>query len=126
MKSNYLFRAMSLLALLISFLPFNNASALASLTPPPADMFQLPWELGKAWVALDGIDNGSKRPASSSHNYKLGGAIDFAPRDNMVTGENTSSFWVTAAAAGTVIDKVQLSSHHCTCQRMDHTIPVPG
>ncbi len=104
MKPNHILRAMSLLALLISFLPASHAGALASSAPPPVDMFQLPWDLGIAWVALDGIDNGSKRPATSSHNYRLGGAIDFAPRANMVTGENTSNFWVTAAAAGTVIE----------------------
>jgi len=103
MKSKYLFRVMSLLALFVSFLPSRNASALISTALPPADMFQLPWGEGLAWVAIDGIDNGSKRPASSSHNYKLGGAIDFAPHNNMITGENTSNFWVTAAAAGTVI-----------------------
>src|SRR5215207_4326258 len=111
MKSNHLIRAISLLALLISFLPVSNAGALAASAPPPADMFQLPWEQGKAWVAIDGLDNGSKRPASSSHNYKLGGAIDFAPHNNMVTGENTSNFWVAAAAAGTVIET---SSCHLT------------
>lgn len=103
MKSKYFLRVISLLALFISFLPANNAGALASTAPPPVDMFQLPWDQGLAWFAIDGIDNGSKRPASSSHNYKLGGAIDFAPHNNMVTGENTSNFWVTAAAAGTVI-----------------------
>src|SRR6266487_278830 len=103
MKSKYLFRVISLLALFISFLPTSNGSALASAAPPPVDMFQLPWEQGKAWVAIDGIDNGSKRPATSSHNYKLGGAIDFAPHNSMVTGENTSNFWVTAAADGTII-----------------------
>jgi murein DD-endopeptidase MepM/ murein hydrolase activator NlpD len=105
MKHKHLFRIMGLLALLISLVPLNNAGALAASAAPPADMFQLPWELGKAWVALDGLDNGNRRPASSSHNYKLGGAIDFAPRPKMVTGENTSDFWVTAAAAGTVIGK---------------------
>ena len=103
MKSKYVLHVISLLALFISFLPVSQANALAAAAPPPVDMFQLPWDLGKAWVAIDGIDNGSKRPASSSHNYKLGGAIDFAPHNNMVTGENTSNFWVTAAAAGTVI-----------------------
>ena len=103
MKSKYSVRAVCLLALFVSLLPLNHAEALASAAPPP-DMFQLPWDLGKAWVALDGIDNGSKRPTSSSHNYRLGGAIDFAPRRNMVTGEDTSNFWVTAAAAGTVIE----------------------
>ena len=66
-------------------------------------MFQLPWDQGIAWVAIDGIDNGSKLPLNSSHNYHLGGAIDFAPRVKMFTGEDTSKFWVTAAAAGTVI-----------------------
>lgn len=103
MKSKYFLHVISLLALFISFLPVSHANALAAAAPPPVDMFQLPWDLGKAWVAIDGIDNGTKRPASSSHNYKLGGAIDFAPHNNMVTGENTSNFWVTAAAAGTVI-----------------------
>src|SRR5512144_1648692 len=103
MKSKSFLRIMSLLALLLAFLPANNASAVAAAAPPPVDMFQLPWDLGKSWVALDGLDNGSKRPVSSSHNYKLGGAIDFAPHNNMITGENTSNFWVTAAAAGTVI-----------------------
>jgi hypothetical protein len=63
----------------------------------------LPWDQGIAWFAIDGIDNGSKRPSSSSHNFRLGGAIDFAPKVHMVTGENTSSYWVTAAAAGTVV-----------------------
>ena len=105
MKSNYLFRAISVLVLLIAFLPFNDAVAKAFLGPEPDNMFQLPWELGKAWVALDGIDNGSRRPVSSSHNFSLGGAIDFAPRIRMVTGEDTSNFWVTAAAAGTVTQK---------------------
>jgi murein DD-endopeptidase MepM/ murein hydrolase activator NlpD len=104
-KSKYLLRVLSLLVLFVSLLPSQDAVALAQIAPPPVDMFQLPWDLGQAWVALDGIDNGSKRPASSSHNFRLGGAIDFAPRRNMVTGENTSNFWVTAAAAGTVIEK---------------------
>src|SRR6266498_2933594 len=103
MKSKYLLRVISLLALFVSSLPSYNASALASTAVPAIDMFQLPWEQGKAWVAIDGIDHGSKRPVSSSHNYKLGGAIDFAPHNNMITGEDTSSFWVTAAAPGTVI-----------------------
>jgi murein DD-endopeptidase MepM/ murein hydrolase activator NlpD len=103
MESKYYLRAICLLALFVSFLPVNHADALALAAPPPLDMFQLPWDLGKAWVALDGVDNGSKRPTSSSHNHTLGGAIDFAPRRNMVTGEDTSNFWVAAAAAGTVI-----------------------
>ena len=102
-KSNHLLRAVSLLVLLALSFPANNVNALASSAPPPVDMFQLPWDQGIAWMAIDGIDNGSKRPASSSHNFRLGGALDFAPHSNMVTGENTSNFWVTAAAAGTVI-----------------------
>lgn len=103
MKSKTVVRGFSLLILLISLLPFNTVNALAPAAPPPADMFQLPWDQGIAWYAIDGIDNGSKRPASSSHNFRLGGAIDFAPRTNMVTGENTSNFWVAAAASGTVV-----------------------
>lgn len=103
MKSKYFLRAISLLALFLSLFPATDAGARAAAAPPPVDMFQLPWDQGIAWMAIDGIDNGSKRPASSSHNYKFGGAIDFAPRKNMVTGEDTSNFWVTAAAAGTVI-----------------------
>jgi murein DD-endopeptidase MepM/ murein hydrolase activator NlpD len=101
--SNHLLRAICLLILLVSAFPAKNVDALASMAPPPADMFQLPWDQGVAWYAIDGIDNGTKRPASSSHNYKLGGAVDFAPHLNMVTGENTSNFWVTAAATGTVV-----------------------
>ncbi|MBT7075172.1 MAG: M23 family metallopeptidase, partial [Anaerolineae bacterium] len=76
---------------------------------PPADLFQLPWEQGDAWVSLDGIDNGFKRGPRSPHLYSNGGAVDFAPRKDMVQGEDTSNYWVTAAAAGTVI---QISSCH--------------
>lgn len=103
MKSNVWLRACSLLILLVSMIPVGQAGALDASVPPPVDMFQLPWDQGIAWYAIDGIDNGIKRPASSSHNYRLGGAIDFAPHLNMVTGENTSNFWVTAAASGTVV-----------------------
>ena len=103
MKSNVLLRVCSLLILLVSVFPVSQAGARAASAPPPVDMFQLPWDQGIAWYAIDGIDNGTKRPASSSHNYRLGGAIDFAPRTNMRTGENTSNFWVTAAADGTVV-----------------------
>src|SRR5215207_5800948 len=103
MKSRYLLRAICLLALLASFVPAGNVSALVSTAVPPVDMFQLPWEQGLAWVAIDGLDNGIKRPLSSSHNFTVGGAIDFAPHNNMVKGENTSTFWTTAAAAGTVV-----------------------
>jgi murein DD-endopeptidase MepM/ murein hydrolase activator NlpD len=105
MKSKYFLRVFSLLVLLVSLIPVSNASALPAADPPPADMFQLPWDLGIAWVAIDGLDNGTRRPLSSSHNFSVGGAIDFAPHNNMRIGENTSNFWVTAAAAGTVIAK---------------------
>ncbi len=105
-KNLYWLRAISLLALLISLVPANNAGALPmAVTLPPVDMFQLPWDQGLAWVAIDGLDNGIKRPLSSSHNYTVGGAIDFAPHNNMRKGENTANFWVTAAAAGTVTAK---------------------
>jgi len=103
MKSRNLLRAICLLVLLASFIPTGNASALVSTALPPVDMFQLPWEQGLSWVAIDGLDNGTKRPLSSSHHYTVGGAIDFAPHNNMVRGEDTSNFWVTAAAAGTVV-----------------------
>src|SRR5512141_1599349 len=102
----YWLRAISLLALLISLVPANSAGALPlAVTLPPVDMFQLPWDQGLAWVAIDGLDNGLRRPLSSSHNYSVGGAIDFAPHNNMRKGENTANFWVTAAAAGTVTEK---------------------
>ncbi|HXD09201.1 MAG TPA: peptidoglycan DD-metalloendopeptidase family protein, partial [Anaerolineales bacterium] len=102
-KSKNLLRALSLLVLLTSFVPLNQAvSAAASL--PPVDMFQLPWEQGLAWVALDGFDNGSDRSVGSPHNYLNGGAVDFAPHNNMRKGENTTSFWVTAAANGTIVE----------------------
>src|SRR5262245_11729500 len=100
-SKNFL-RVVSLFVLMVSLIPVNQ-TALAAATLPPADLFQLPWDQGLSWVAIDGIDNTSERPASSSHNFLLGGAIDFAPHNNMITGENTSNFWVTAAAAGTVI-----------------------
>src|SRR6185503_15968713 len=103
-NSNYFLRVCGLLILLVSLFPVSGVAALVAVAPPPVDMFQLPWDQGIAWMAIDGIDNGSKRPASSSHNFRLGGALDFAPHKNMVTGENTSNFWVTAAAAGTVIE----------------------
>src|SRR5215211_555978 len=103
MKSRYFLRLLILLVLLVSLVPASNVSALPFTDPPPVDMFQLPWEQGLAWVAIDGLDNGTRRPLSSSHNYTVGGAIDFAPHNNMRIGEDTSRFWVTAAAAGTVV-----------------------
>ena len=105
MKSKYFLRVLSLVALLVSLLPARTAGALPLAEPPPVDMFQLPWDLGIAWVAIDGIDNGTRRPLSSSHHYSVGGAIDFAPHNNMRKGEDTSGFWVTAAASGTVVAK---------------------
>ena len=108
MKSQNLswLRVISLLALLASLVPASLAGALSLAGPlPPVDMFQLPWDQGLAWVAIDGLDNGLRRPLNSSHNYSVGGAVDFAPHNNMRTGENTSNYWVTAAAAGTVTEK---------------------
>lgn len=104
MKTNHLLRAVCLFILVVSFFPVHSVGALVSAAPPPTDMFQLPWDQGIAWVAIDGIDNGTKRPLNSSHNYKLGGAIDFAPKVTMITGEDTSKYWVTAAADGTVVE----------------------
>ncbi len=101
-KSKFFLRVVSLLVMLASFVPVNHA-AMAAPPLPPADMFQLPWDQGLSWVAIDGLDNGTKRPLSSSHNHTVGGAIDFAPHNNMVKGENTSNFWTTAVAAGTVV-----------------------
>jgi hypothetical protein len=100
-KSKYSFRILSLLVLLISLLPAGNADAQSTL--PPVDMFQLPWQQGEAWVALDGFDNGTERPETSPHNYLNGGALDFTPNKDVKVGDDTSNFWVTAAAAGTVV-----------------------
>lgn len=103
MNHKYLLRAITMLVLLASFVLAGSVSAQPSLAAPPADFFQLPWDQGIAWVAIDGIDNGTKRPLSSSHHFSVGGAIDFAPRSNMVKGENTSNFWTAAAGSGTVV-----------------------
>ncbi|HKI54124.1 MAG TPA: cohesin domain-containing protein, partial [Anaerolineales bacterium] len=103
MKLKHLPRAILLLVLLASLIPMGSVVALSTAPVPPADFFQLPWEQGLAWYAIDGIDNGAKRPLSSSHNYTVGGAIDFAPRKYMVKGEDTSNFWVAAAGPGTVV-----------------------
>ncbi len=102
-KFNSLFRLAVFLIMLVSFVPDAvTVKALFLAVPPPADMFQLPWEQGLSWVAYGGFDNGTRRTSNSPHNYKLGGAVDFAPHANMVVGEDTSNFWVVAAAAGTV------------------------
>lgn len=91
-------RVFLILAILLTAIP----AGVSADSNPPFDMFQLPWEQGKAWVSYDGLDNGWRRPSTSPHNYKNGGAIDFAPRVQMTVGEDTSNDWVTAAAAGTV------------------------
>ncbi len=103
-KTNQLFRLLVLVALLASFIPDPGiAKALPLSVPPPVDMFQWPWEQGLSWVAFDGFDNGIRRSSNSPHNYKMGGAIDFAPRADIKVGDDTSNYWVTAAAAGTII-----------------------
>jgi murein DD-endopeptidase MepM/ murein hydrolase activator NlpD len=101
MKTNRFIHIALLLTMFFSVAPLEVKAFVA---PPPADMFQLPWEQGQAWVSFDGFDNGTKRLTSSPHNYKMGGAVDFAPRVNMKIGEDTSNDWVTAAAAGRVIE----------------------
>lgn len=103
MRRKKIFYVLLLVVLLASLLPVGGVVALSTEPVPPADFFQLPWEQGLAWYAIDGIDNGHKRPLSSSHNYSVGGAIDFAPRVKMYKGEDTSNFWVTAAGPGTVV-----------------------
>lgn len=100
--SKRLMRVVSGLILLALTLPVSHP-AFAAPPLPPVDLFQLPWELGKAWVAYDGFDNGLRRHAGSPHNFNNGGAVDFAPHPNMKKGEDTSNAWVTAAAAGTVV-----------------------
>lgn len=98
MKAKTSTRLFLILAIFLVAVP---TSVFAS-TAPPVDMFQLPWEQGKAWYPYDGLDNGLKRSSTSPHNYNMGGALDFAPRAKMTVGEDTSNDWVTAAAAGTV------------------------
>ena len=109
MKSKYFLRVISLLVLMVSFFPARPSVVLAAAPVPPTDMFQLPWEQGLAWVSLDTFDNGFKRLPNSPHNYLNGGAVDFAPRKNMKVGEDTSRYWVTAAAAGTVVEMTSCS-----------------
>ena len=103
MKFKHFFQAITLLALLVSLLPSGNASAQVG-SVPPADIFQLPWTQGEAWISMDGFDNGSRRLPTSPHNYKMGGAVDFTPNRNVYIGMDTSNFWVRAAAAGTVFE----------------------
>lgn len=105
MKPKKTFLLFGLLILLSSLLPIHVALASPALQLPPFDMFQLPWEQGEAWVTFDGFDNGTKRGWGSSHNYLNGGAVDFGPRPDIRPGDDTSNAWVTAAAAGTVIER---------------------
>ncbi|MCP4140505.1 MAG: peptidoglycan DD-metalloendopeptidase family protein [Chloroflexi bacterium] len=105
MKAKYILHIIGLLACFSLLLPVQSVSALDTTELPPPDMFQLPWDQGLAWVSMDGFDNGFKRGLGSPHNYMNGGAIDFAPRADMQIGEDTSNFWVTATAAGTIIEK---------------------
>jgi len=102
MRANKTQSVFLLIVLLVSIVPTGIVDAV-TVKAPPADFFQLPWEQGVAWVAIDGLDNGTKRPLSSSHHYTVGGAIDFAPHPRMVKGEDTSNAWVAAAGGGTVI-----------------------
>jgi murein DD-endopeptidase MepM/ murein hydrolase activator NlpD len=102
MKTKYLPQVIVLLALLVSFIPVNAGALLA--TAPPTDMFQLPWPQGESWIAMNGLDNGTKRPSTSPHNYQMGGSVDFTPNSSVYVGMDTSNFWVVAAAAGTVIE----------------------
>jgi murein DD-endopeptidase MepM/ murein hydrolase activator NlpD len=102
-KPKYILRVIGLLALFVSFLPAHSADALVRTAIPPVDMFQLPWQQGEAWIALDGFDDGTKRPETSPHNYLNGGAVDFTPNKDVHIGVDTSNFWVTAAAAGKVV-----------------------
>ncbi len=109
MKSKLILRVASLLVLMVSLFPPRPTAAYAAAPVPPVDMFQLPWEQGLSWVSLDVFDNGFKRLPDSPHDYRNGGAVDFAPRKNMVVGEDTSRYWVTAAAAGTVVEMTSCS-----------------
>jgi glucose/arabinose dehydrogenase len=102
-KFKRLLRAAGLVILLGALIPVKHPAHAAPVLPP-VDMFQLPWERGIAWVTLDVFDNGTRRHLGSPHHYLNGGAIDFAPRVNMRKGEDTSNAWVTAAAAGTVVE----------------------
>ncbi len=97
---------LGLLILFSSLLPINQAQAapLFQSSLPPIDMFQLPWEQGESWVTFDGLDNGTKRGLQSNHNYLNGGAVDFGPRPDIRPGDDTSNHWVTAAAAGTIVE----------------------
>jgi murein DD-endopeptidase MepM/ murein hydrolase activator NlpD len=103
MKFKNIAQTLVLFAMLLSSFPQTmDVDALGAPAIPPADMFQLPWEQGLSWVAYNGFDNGTRRAKTSPHYYKLGGAVDFAPHAGMVVGEDTSNFWVAAAANGVV------------------------
>ena len=85
-KTKFSTRLTIIAAILLVVIP---TSVFAS-TAPPVDMFQLPWEQGKAWYPYDGLDNGIKRSTGNPHYYNNGGALDFAPRAKMTVGEDTS------------------------------------
>ncbi|PWH15986.1 MAG: hypothetical protein DDG60_04710 [Anaerolineae bacterium] len=104
MKSNRFFRIIALLVGLAVLLPLGGVRARLSEVTPLAVKFQLPWEQGKAWVALDGFDNGFKRLRNSPHHYLNGGAVDFTPYNGIQRGVDTSNFWVTAVAPGKVTE----------------------
>lgn len=117
------FSRVAIILILLTLLAPVHQPVYAAPPLPPADMFQLPWELGKSWVAYDGFDNGLRRHLGSPHNYLNGGAIDFAPHPNMQKGEDTSSAWVTAAAAGTVVEisKCHLKIAHANAWVTEYT-----
>lgn len=54
MNPNHSLRGIVLLVLIALVFPMGVISAVAAANVPPADMFQLPWDLGIAWVAIDG------------------------------------------------------------------------
>ena len=106
MKSKKFFWVAGLLALMVALIPLGYAQAqLLANNTPPADMFQLPWEQGEAWIVLDGLDNGTRRGDGTAHDYRVGGAVDFTPNKDVHVGVDTSNFWVTATAAGTITDQ---------------------
>ena len=58
MKSGYFLRFFCLVILLMAFVPAAKVGAVVPNDAPPVDFFQLPWEQGAAWVAIDGLDIG--------------------------------------------------------------------
>ena len=107
MKVGKIYLVLGVLIFLAAFFPLHNTQAAPARqgSLPPIDMFQLPWEQGLAWYLFDGLDNGTYRGPLNQHLYTNGGAVDFGPRLDIQPGDDTSSYWVTAAAAGTVIER---------------------